>query len=283
MATIKSDASLRGKIRNIAKEHNLRAQEVLQMYLFEHLLMRLAKSEYADKFVLKGGLLISSMIGLAQRTTMDMDTTAIGLPMDEKSICSAMDSICNASVNDGMDYAFERVEPIREGDEYANWRAHIRVHYGRIDAPIKVDITTGDSITPAQILYPYPTMFGDDPINVMSYPPATILAEKFETIVSRGVANTRGRDYYDIYALEKTQQNKLDATGLREALEKTAAKRGSLDIVPHYVEILEEVRKSPTMQNVWSAYAKAAPYASGLSFDKVIEAAIRLGDMIYKR
>lgn len=145
MSAMRSDASLRGKVRHLANEHNLKPQEVLQMYLFEHLLMRLARSSYADKFVLKGGLLVSSMTGIYQRTTMDMDATVVGMDMDEGSVAKALADICAVDVGDDMTFDFERIEPIREDDEYANWRAHLRAKYGRIDAPVKVDITTGTS------------------------------------------------------------------------------------------------------------------------------------------
>ena len=188
---MRSDASLKGKIKALAKKSNLKPQELLQMYLFEHLLMRLGKSGYVEAFVLKGGLLISSMTGVAQRTTMDMDTTVIGMDMDEDTVSEAVAAICAVDVADGMEYTFERIEPIREGDEYANWRAHLRVRYGKIDAPVKIDITTGDEIVPGRIEYRYPLMFEEGSVRVLSYPLETVLAEKLETVVSRGIANTR--------------------------------------------------------------------------------------------
>lgn len=156
MAIIENDASLRGKIRAVASKSRLRAQEVLQMSLFEHLLLRLEKSSHSSIFVLKGGLIISSIIGPVRRTAMDMDTTVVGMPMGRKSVERAITEICTICVDDEMEYWFERVEPIREHDEYANWHAHISVLYGRMNPPVKIDITTGDSITPAQIEYPIP-------------------------------------------------------------------------------------------------------------------------------
>lgn len=154
MAIIENDASLRGKIRAVASKSGLRAQEVLQMSLFEHLLLRLERSSHSSIFVLKGGLTISSIIGLARRTTMNMDATVVGMPMDRKSVERAITEIYTICVDDEMEYRFERVEPIREHDEYANWRDHISVLYGRMNLPVKIDIATGDSITPAQIEYP---------------------------------------------------------------------------------------------------------------------------------
>lgn len=110
----RSDASLKGKIKAIAKKSGLKPQELLQMYLFEHLLMRLEKSDYAETFVLKGGLLISSMTGIAQRTTMDTDATVVGMDMDEGTVSAAISSICSVDVGDGMEYSFERLEPITQ-------------------------------------------------------------------------------------------------------------------------------------------------------------------------
>lgn len=274
---IKNDASLRGKVRAVAKECGLRSQEVLNMYLFEHLLLRLSQSGYADKFILKGGLLIAAITGMARRTTMDMDTTVSGMDMDEGSVCRAVRDICAVRIEDGMEYELERVEPIRDGDEYANWRAHIRVHYGRIDAPIKLDITTGDAITPRQVRFDYPLMFDEGAVGVLSYPLVTILAEKFETVVRRGAGNTRGRDYYDIFVFVRTRRDSIDAELLGRALIATAAKRGSSALMADYAARLEEVRASDAMMKVWERYAADAPYASDVKFDEVIDAALELG------
>lgn len=275
-----NDASLKGKIRAMAKKGGLKPRELLQMYLFEHLLLRLEKSPYADKFILKGGLLVSSMTGVMQRTTMDMDTTVVGMDMDESTVTAVVREICLIDVNDEMNYIFERVEPIREIDEYANWRAHLRVRYGKLDAPIKIDITTGDRIVPGQTVYAYPLMFDGGWVRVLSYPIETMLAEKFETVVSRGVANTRGRDFYDIHALLRTKRDVINGETLAMAVAATAEKRGSTDAIAHYVEILEEVRLSHAMRDlVWASYVKSAPYVGDLGFDAVVDAAIELGDL----
>lgn len=182
-----------------------------------------------------------------------------------------------------MEYRFERVEPIREHDEYANWLAHISVLYGRMNPPVKIDITTGDSITPAQIEYPYPRMFDEGCIAVMSYPMATTLAEKFETVVSRGTANTRGRDFYDILALLNAHEHTIDFDQIRSALDATSAKRGSADTVVEYAYVLENIRSSPQMISVWDSYAKATPYAENIAFDTAIEASLELGRRIFSR
>lgn len=250
---MRSDASLKGKIKALAKKSNLKPQELLQMYLFEHLLVRLGKSGYAGAFVLKGGLLISSMTGVAQRTTMDMDTTVIG-----------------------MEYSFERIEPIREGDEYANWRAHLRARCGKIDAPVKIDITTGDEIVPGRIEYRYPLMFEEGSVRVLSYPLETVLAEKLETVVSRGIANTRGRDYYDIHTLLRLKADEINRDSLHEAVVATASRRGSLGKMGDYEAVLGEVRRSDMMRGIWSSYVSASPYAEGVDFEEAVDSAIEL-------
>lgn len=280
MSEMRSDASLRGKVRHLAKEHGLKPQEVLQMYLFEHLLMRLAESSYADKFVLKGGLLISSMTGIYQRTTMDMDATVVGMDMDEASVTKALREICTTDVGDGMTFEFERIEPIREDDEYANWRAHLRARYGRIDAPVKVDITTGDAIYPTQIRHNFELMFDQGTLDVLSYHPATVLAEKLETVLSRGEANTRGRDFYDLYAIPRYYSGSISEQELREALRHTAEKRGSQQAIADWKDTLEGIRASAIMRQVWSSYVADTPYANGVSLDDSLDSIEELMDSL---
>lgn len=271
MNEMRSDASLRGKVRHLSNEYGLKPQEVLQMYLFEHLLMRLAKSSYADKFVLKGGLLISSMTGIYQRTTMDMDATVVGMDMDEEIVANALREICATDVGDGMTFEFERIEPIREDDEYANWRAHLKAKYGRIDAPVKVDITTGDAIYPSQVRHKFELMFDQGALDVLSYHPATVLAEKLETVLSRGVANTRGRDFYDLYAIPRYYSGVINEQDLREALRRTAEKRGSQHAIAEWKDTLEGIRASAIMHQVWSSYVADTPYANGVSLDDSLD------------
>ena len=150
---MKTPEQLKGKIRSMAEKRNLRPQEVLQMYLFERILERLANSPYSDNFILKGGLLISSMIGISERTTMDMDTTVRGITMEEDEIVEVIKNILLNPVDDGIEFKFESIEPIRDDDTYNNFRAHIKAKYGKINAPMKIDITTGDSIIPGAILF----------------------------------------------------------------------------------------------------------------------------------
>ena len=170
---------------------------------------------------------------------MDMDTTVIGMDMDEGTVSEAVAAICAVDVADGMEYSFERIEPIREGDEYANWRAHLRARYR------------------------YPLMFEEGSVRVLSYPLETVLAEKLETVVSRGIANTRGRDYYDIHTLLRLKAGEINRDSLHEAVVATASRRGSLGTMGDYEAVLGEVRRSDMMRGIWSSYVSASPYAEG--------------------
>ncbi|HIY84663.1 MAG TPA: nucleotidyl transferase AbiEii/AbiGii toxin family protein [Candidatus Rubneribacter avistercoris] len=252
------------------------------MYLFEHLLLRLSRSNYADKFILKGGMLIAAITGMARRTTMDMDATVTGIDMDEESVREAVRDICAVRIDDGMEYELKRIAPIHDEGEYANWRAHIRVRYGRIDAPLKLDITTGDAITPRQVEFNYPLMLDGGTVGVLSYPLVTILAEKLETVVRRGSGNTRGRDFYDIFTFMRTKRDSIDVDLLKQALDATASKRGSTNLMADYAARIEEVRASDAMARVWERYVKDTPYARGIEFNEVVDAALELGNMAMK-
>ena len=178
---MKTAEQLKGAIRNIAKDKNVRSQEVLQMFLFERILDRLAASSYKNNFILKGGLLISSMIGISERTTMDMDTTVRGIDMAEDKIERIVKEVLSIDAEDGIHFTYKRIEPIREDDDYNNFRVYMDAEYGKIKNPMKIDITTGDEITPAAVRYDYPLLFEERSIPVMAYTLETILAEKYET------------------------------------------------------------------------------------------------------
>lgn len=197
---MKTPEQLKGAIRNIASEKNLRSQEVLQMYLFERILERFAASRFRSNFILKGGLLISSMIGIQERTTMDMETNVRWLPMEKEEISDIIQEILALDVGDGFEFQFQRMEPIREDDAYNNFRVHIQARYGKINSPMKIDITTGNKITPAAVQYDYPWLFEQKSIPVMVYTLETVLAEKYETIIRRNIGTTRARDFYDLQA-----------------------------------------------------------------------------------
>ena len=279
---MKTPEQLKGAIRNIAKEKSLHAQEVLQIFMFERILDRLSQSPYQKNFVLKGGLLISSMIGIAERTTMDMDTTVRGIDMDEANIERIMKEIFAIDVGDGIIFRIEKIEPIREDDDYNNFRVHFIAEYGKIKNKMKIDITTGDEITPAAIEYSFHTMFDKKNIDVYAYSLETILAEKYETVIRRGITNTRSRDFYDLYVLFHLYKDVINPVMFKLAVKHTSTKRGSYELMAKYESICSEVKVDSSLMSNWRNYVEDEKYAARLSFDEVVDNAIEVGNYLKK-
>ena len=274
---MKTPEQLKGAIRNIAKSKNLNAQEVLQVFMFEHILERLSASPYKKNFVLKGGLLISSMIGISERTTQDMDTTVRGINMDKDNIEKIIKEIFAIDIGDGIVFHFDKIEPIREDDDYNNFRVYFTAEYGKIKNKMKIDITTGDEITPAAIEYSFHTMFDEKDIEVYAYTLETILAEKYETIIRRGITTTRARDFYDLYVLFHLYRDVINPAYFKLAVEHTAGKRGSLSEMANYESICEAIKTDESIRSQWRAYIGGEKYAAHLSFDEVEENALTVG------
>lgn len=268
---MKTPEQLKGGIRSMAAKKNLRAQEVLQMFLFERVLERLAASPYRNNFILKGGLLISSMIGIGERTTMDMDTTVRGIQMEENEIVETIKAILATDVGDGIVFEFQKIEPIREDDAYNNFRVHLRARYGKIDSPMKIDVTTGDIITPAAIQYDFPLAFEEKTIPVMAYTLETILAEKYETIIRRNIGTTRARDFYDLHMLYRSRKDEVRLEILRKAVLHTAQKRDSVEDIMDWKDILKDIREEPQLYLLWDNYVADNQYIGELKFHEVLD------------
>lgn len=268
---MKTPEQLKGSIRSMAAKKNLRAQEVLQMFLFERILERLAASKYQSNFILKGGLLISSMIGISERTTMDMDTTVRGIQMEEDEIVAAVNEILAIDVGDGITFEYKGIEPIREEDAYNNFRVHLRAKYGKIDSPMKIDVTTGDVITPSAIQYDFPMLFDDKTVPVMAYTLETVLAEKYETIIRRNIGTTRARDFYDLHTLYRSRKNEIRPEILKAAVLHTAQKRDSVDDIHDWKDILTDIREEPNLYLLWDNYVADNKYIGELAFHEVLD------------
>ena len=268
---MKTPEQFKGTIRSMAAKKNLRAQEVLQMFLFERILERMANSRFKDNFILKGGLLISSMIGITERTTMDMDTTVRGIQMEEDEIVSAVKEIVAIDVEDGIVFEYKGIEPIREEDAYNNFRVHLQAKYGKIDSPMKIDVTTGDAITPAAIQYDFPMLFEEKSIPVMAYTLETVLAEKYETIIRRNIGSTRARDYYDLHTLYRSRKSSVRPEILKAAVLHTAMKRDSVQDMQDWKEILKDIREEPAMYLLWDNYVAENKYIRELEFHIVLD------------
>lgn len=261
-------AQLKARINNRAKDLNVPPQIMFQNYLMECFLERLSKSEYADRFIIKGGVLISSIVGLNNRTTMDIDTTVRNIPLNETEIAKIISYVCSVENDDDFVFSFDRVESIREDDEYEGYRAFVFVDYEKIHNTITIDITTGDSIYPEAILYGFNKIFENQKISLYSYPIETVLAEKLETILSRNITTTRPRDFYDVYVLNAKSINQKN---LKTALENTCKHRGSGNILKQIPEIILAIKDSENLKEQWEKYSKKMPYATGISFEQVVE------------
>ena len=223
--------SLKAKIRNIAKQKNIPAQVILQNYMFERLLVRLAASAYKDKFVLKGGMLVAAIVGLDNRATMDLDTTLKNLPLTPEAIRSALEQVAAVSFDDGVAFEVGKISPIREDDIYGGYRVMLNAHFDTLITPLSIDVSTGDAITPHAVQYQFSEIFDNEKsYELWAYNIETVMAEKVETILRRGVFNTRPRDFYDAYILATTQD--FDKAVFAEALNATAAPPGRSQMCP---------------------------------------------------
>ncbi len=261
--------SLKAKIRNIARQKNIPAQVVLQNYMFERLLVRLSASEYKDKFVLKGGMLVAAIVGLDNRATMDMDTTLKNLPLTPEAIRSTLDNVCNSPFDDGVSFEIGTILPIREDDIYGGYRVMLNARFDTIITPLSMDVSTGDAITPHAVQYNFSEIFNDEKTyELWAYNIETVMAEKVETILRRGVFNTRPRDFYDAYILTTTQ--KFDRTVFENALKATANHRGTVRQIEDVPGILRNIEESPELKTMWERYRKQFTYAAGIEYEQII-------------
>lgn len=270
---------LKAVIKNISKDKHISAQLVMQNFMLERLLERISVSKYRQNFILKGGFLIAAMVGLDTRATMDMDATIKGWPVNEESIKNMFVDICKIDLQDDVTFEFKKIGEIREGDDYTGYRVSLSANYPPMAVPLKLDITTGDKITPREIEYRFKLLLEDREIPVLAYNLETVMAEKLETVVSRGDQNTRPRDYYDIYILAKMQYKNIETEYLRAALDATSKKRGSSEILKEYKNIIDIVRNSDVMIKQWRTYQRDFEYATDISFDEVCDAVVRMMDL----
>ena len=262
--------SLKGRIKNYAKQNNIAAQVVLQNYMFERLLARLSISNYSRKFVIKGGILIAAIVGLDTRSTMDLDTTLRNLPLTEEKVMDAMNDICSIDLNDDVTFECVSIAPIRKNDRYGGLCIRLNAIYDTIITPLSIDVSTGDIITPNAVEYEFGGIFDEDVrIKLWGYNIETVMAEKAETILSRGIFNTRPRDYYDIYILGTTQN--YDKHLFYEALNATATHRGSSDNLVDIKSIIEQISGNRDLKQMWLKYQRKFEYAKEISYEDIID------------
>ncbi|HFU6778560.1 hypothetical protein Si126_01234 [Streptococcus infantarius subsp. infantarius] len=262
--------SFKAKIKNIAREKGIPAQQVQQNYLIEKILKLISESRYKDSFIVKGGFLIGQMIGLDKRTTMDLDVTLKGQPLSEENIQTIFKEIVSQP-SEGFQFEVDMLEPIRQDDEYGGFTLKLKATFDTLREVVFIDITTGDRITPREITYQLQSVFSENKLEVWTYNLETVLAEKLETIIRRGAASTRPRDRYDLFTLYHLRKDEIDIPILKTALNNTAKKRESLDVLTNWESQLEEIRSSDYQNQLWSRYQKSFRYASEISFEESVE------------
>lgn len=277
---MKTSEQIKGAIRNISKKTGINPNSLLQMCLFEGILEKLSKSKYSENFILKGGLLISSLIGVDMRSTMDMDTTLRGIPLNEVSITKILNEILAIEIDADIEYKLIKLSPIRQEDVYEDFCASISCIFGKINATLNIDITTGDVITPREMNYSYSKILEEGTIPIMTYTIETILAEKFETISSRNITTTRARDFYDLYMIYSIYKDKIDKGILRKAIERTSKYRGSFETALQYKEIVELFRESETPKKLWKKYTQNNSYAKDVDFLDTISVYEEIGTVL---
>ena len=277
---MKTAEQIKGAIRNISKKTGVNPNSLLQMCLFEGVLEKLSKSQYCENFILKGGLLISSLIGVDMRSTMDMDTTIKGLPVNEMTIRDILKEILAIYIEADVEYELLKLEPIREKGVYEDFCATIRCRLGKVNAILHIDITTGDVIIPKEMHYSYSKILETGTIPIMTYTLETILAEKFETITSRNITTTRARDFYDLYMIYSLYKDKINEEILCEAIQETSRHRGTYEMVLEYKDILNLLRNSIGMQNIWKKYIDSNMYAKDIEFEDTLKIYEILGNIM---
>lgn len=261
---------LKAKIKNISREKRISAQVILQNYMMERLLERVSNSPYKASFILKGGMLISAMIGLESRTTMDIDATIRNHPLTVENIQRIFNEILALDINDGVSFRLKWINEIRENDRYSGFRISMDCFYDTLTVPIKVDLTSGDRITPHAIEYKYKLLMEERWISIYSYNLETILAEKIETVLFRGILNTRSKDFYDIYKLSKLRGIGIDYSLCKKALIATMERRESIDILSNSENILDFIRKDRLTRERWAKYQREFNYVNEISFAEVM-------------
>ena len=273
--------SFKAKIKNISKDKGIPAQQVQQHYLIEQVLKLISTSSYRDSFIVKGGYLIGQMIGLDKRTTMDLDVTLKGTEMSRENLIHIFEEIL-CSKTDGFSFSVDKLEPIRQDDEYGGFSLKLNATFDTLKEVVFIDITTGDKITPREITYSMTSIFTNESIQIWTYNLETVLAEKLETIISRGLASTRPRDRYDLFTLYKLRKEEINLEVLKNALENTAEKRKSKDTIYNWEEQVRGIEISDYQKELWIRYQRQFKYAKDISFDNSVQVIREIMQQIFK-
>ena len=271
---------IKGRIKSVAKQNNADARTLMRIYMMERFLERLAQSEYRDNFIIKGGILVTAMIGVAHRSTMDIDTSMKNLNLSAEDALRVVNHVKDIDLDDGVSFEVKDVSNIMDEMEYPGIRVTMNANVGRLITPLKIDISTGDVITPRAIEFNYDLLLEDRSISLWSYNLETILAEKLQTVLARGILNTRMRDFYDIRMLVDTYEDKVNKAVLKDAFAATCKKRGTDNLQEQAEEIIKIIEADEQLQVLWRAYQKKYSYAADIDYASVISGVRKLMDWI---
>lgn len=271
---------IKGRIKSVAKQNNADARTLMRIYMMERFLERLAQSEYRDNFIIKGGILVTAMIGVAHRSTMDIDTSMKNLNLSAEDALRVVNQVKDIDLDDGVSFEVKDVSNIMDEMEYPGIRVTMNANVGRLITPLKIDISTGDVITPRAIEFNYDLLLEDRSISLWSYNLETILAEKLQTVLARGILNTRMRDFYDIRMLLDTYKDKVNKAVLKDAFAATCKKRGTDHLQEQAEEIIKIIEANEQLQVLWRAYEKKYSYAADIDYASVISGVRKLMDWI---
>lgn len=271
---IKTSKQLKDKVSNLSGNNSKKAQTLIRKYVMERFLARIARSEYKNNFILKGGMLVSAIVGVEARATMDIDTTVRMLPLKKDNAIKIITEIIKIDLNDGISYEIKKVEDIMEEHDYSGIRFTVSATLEKLQETIKIDISTGDEITPSAVEFSYPMMFDDEKLYLWCYNLETMLAEKLETVIARSTLNTRMRDFYDIHILWFEKSDMINIETLRRAIINVARKRGTLNLFYNTDEILSDIVESDYLRNNWNNYKKSNYYVADLEWSAVLETTI---------
>lgn len=262
---------VKGRIKNVAKENKADARTLMRIYMMERFLERVSNSKYKDNFIIKGGMLVTAMVGVANRSTMDIDTSLKNQNLSADDAKRIVDEIKDIDLGDGVIFEVKEVSNIMDEMEYPGIRFTMNAIMGKLVTPMKIDISTGDVITPRAIEYQYKLLLDDRSIKLWSYNLETILAEKLQTVLARGLLNTRMRDFYDIRTLLSIYEEEIDENVLKDAFEATCKKRETENLKVEGSQIITAIENDVQLHNLWKSYRKKYPYAADISYEDIME------------
>lgn len=271
---------VKGRIKNVAKENKADARTLMRIYMMERFLERVSNSKYKDNFIIKGGMLVTAMVGVANRSTMDIDTSIKNQNLSAEDVRRIVDEMKDIDLGDGVTFEIKEVSSIMDEMEYPGIRFTMNAIMGKLITPMKIDISTGDVITPRAIEYPYKSLLDDRSIRLWSYNLETILAEKLQTVLARGLLNTRMRDFYDIRTLLSIYEQEIDENVLKDAFKATCKKRETENLKAEGSQIITAIEGDVQLHNLWKSYQKKYPYATDISYEDIMESTKSLFDKI---